>query len=86
MYVKFKVFLHTKRICKKCHISEFLAEVGFSNSKAYSKTTHSIEEITHANVNYYKKFELNITELDKLDKLCTDYLTCQRHALVPDLL
>ena len=66
MYVKFEVFLHTKKICKKCHISKFLAEVGFSNSKAYLKTTHSIEEITHANINYYKKFELNITELDKL--------------------
>ena len=66
MYVKFEVFLHTKKICKKCHISKFLAEVGFSNSKAYSKTTHSIEEITHADINYYKKFELIITELDKL--------------------
>ena len=37
-----------------------------SKSKTYSKATHSIEEIIAVNISYFKSFELNIIELDKL--------------------
>ena len=54
-------------ICKKYYISKLLAEIGLSNpkSKTYSKATHSIREIIEANINYRKKFGLNIKEIDK---------------------
>ena len=54
-------------ICKQYYISKFLVEVGLSNSKSklYSKPTHSMLEIIQTNINYCKKFDLNITELDK---------------------
>ena len=55
-------------IYKQYFIFNLLSENGISNSKSktYSKATHSIEEIIQANINYSKKFDLNITELDKL--------------------
>ena len=34
-------------------------------SKTYSKVTYYIEEIIQTNINYCKKFDLNITELYK---------------------
>ena len=54
-------------ICKIHYISKLLVEVGLSNSKSktYSKATHSIEEIIQGNISYCKRFDLNITELDK---------------------
>ena len=54
-------------IYKIYHISKLLVEVGLSNtkSKTYSKATHSIEEIIQGNISYCKRFDLNITELDK---------------------
>ena len=50
----------------KNKISKLLAEVGLSNSKSYSKATHSIEEIVLAKINYCKKFDLSIKEIDRL--------------------
>ena len=43
-------------------------EINLSNSESntYSKATHSIEEIIQPNIRSCKKFDLNITELDKL--------------------
>ena len=35
-------------------------------SKTYSKATHSKDEIIQANINYCKKVDLNIAELDKM--------------------
>ena len=54
-------------ICKKYYISKLLAEVDLSNSKSktYSEATHSIDEIIQANINYCKKFDPYITEVDK---------------------
>ena len=47
--------------------SKLSAELDLSNSKSktHSKATHSIEEIIQGNISYCKKFELNITELNK---------------------
>ena len=55
-------------ICKIYYISKLLAEINLSNSKSttYSKATHSIEEIIQPNIRSCKKFDLNITQLDKL--------------------
>ena len=52
-------------ICKRYCTSTLLAEVGLSNSKCkkYSKAPHSTKEIIQGNINYCKKFDLNITEL-----------------------
>ena len=54
-------------IWKIYYISKLLAEINLSNSKSktYSKATHSIEEIIQPNIRSCKKFDLNITELDK---------------------
>ena len=48
-------------------MSKFLAEINLSNSKskAYLKSTLSIEEKIQPNIRSCKKFELNIAELDK---------------------
>ena len=55
-------------ICQIYYISRLLTENGLSNSisKIYSKAAYPIKEIIQANINYCKKFDLNITELDKL--------------------
>ena len=47
--------------------SKLSAELDLSNSKSktHSKATHSIEEIIQGNISYCKKFDLNITELNK---------------------
>ena len=47
--------------------SKLSAELDLSNSKSktHSKSTHSIEEIVQGNISYCKKFNLNITELNK---------------------
>ena len=47
--------------------SKLSAELDLSNSKSktHSKATHSIEEIIQGNISYRKKFDLNITELNK---------------------
>ena len=44
-----------------------LVEVGLFNlkSKTSAKATQSMEEVLEANINYSKKFSLNVTELDK---------------------
>ena len=54
-------------ICKIYYIYKLFAEINLSNSKSktYSKVTHSIEEIIQPNIITCKKFDLNITELDK---------------------
>ena len=50
-------------IWKKCYIFKLLAD---TKSKTYSKATHSIEEINiKANINYCKKFGLNIIEIEQ---------------------
>ena len=59
-----------KQFCfhlQKYYISKLLVEVGLSTSKSktYSKATHSVEEIIQGNINYCKRFDLNIAELDK---------------------
>ena len=50
------------------YIFKLLAELGLTNSKSkkYSKAANSIEEIIQTKIYYCKKFDLKITELDKL--------------------
>ena len=50
------------------YISKLLEELDLSKwkSKTYSKATHSIEEIIQPNIRNCEKFNLNITELNKL--------------------
>ena len=54
-------------ICKKYYISKLLAEVGPSNSKykICLKVTYSMKIIIQVNINYCKKFDLNIIEVNK---------------------
>ena len=61
-----KVWNNFAFICKKYYISKLFEEVGFSNSKSKTYSTHSIMEKIQANMNYFKNFELSITELDIL--------------------
>ena len=63
-----KVLNNFAFICKKYYISKILTKVGLFKSKykTHSKASHSVKEIIQANTNYFKKFKLNITELDKL--------------------
>ena len=66
-------------------MAKLLAEFGLFNSKSkiYSKTAHSIREIIQANINDCKKFDLKLQNLINHSQLCTGYLKCIRHPLVP---
>ena len=63
-----KKFIFIRKIY---YISILLAQFDFSNSesKTYFKAAHSIKEMIQANLSYYKKFEMNITDLDKLSPI-----------------
>ena len=55
-------------ICRKYYISKLLSEVGYGNTpsqKTYSQVDISKEDIINANINYCKKFDLDVTNNDK---------------------
>ena len=68
-------------------MSKLLAEADLSNSKSkiYLKATHSINEIIQRNINYCKRFDLDIAELDKSLPIMYWLPKCIRRPLVPYL-